>query len=247
MPLTLNASLQIWSFQPRMSVLINTLELASSDLISLSIVAFIIFMMLAAMGNVVLGEMHLGMSTVSGALELLLLFWITGDLGGINVVPVVSGHGLDNLPLLRAAGRLFFVFTWLLLFCVVLNFLIGILAIWYYRSRHNQQAPFRDILTDMRVMLGPMKRRQRLAFVRMLGQVSPPGDGSRKTANRAVDGPGGEKLILKLIRGIWLQKNLFHLGAIENMLACAFSKKGKSCMSLNTRMNESCSDCWIRL
>ena len=214
-----------------MSVLINTLKLASSDLISLSIVVFIILMMLAAMGNVVLGEMHLGMSTVSGALETLLLFWITGDLCGINVV--VSGHGLDNLPLMKAAGRLFFVFTWLLLFCVLLNFLIGILAIWYYRSRHNQQAPFRDILTDMRVMLGPMKRRQRLAFVRMVGQVSP--GGSRKTGNRAVDGPGEEKLILKL-RGIWLQKNLFHLGAIENMLACAFSKKGKSCMSLNTRM-----------
>ena len=211
-------------------MLINTLKLASSDLFSLSIVAFIILIMLAAMGNVVLGEEHLGLSTVSGALELILLFWITEDLGGIVVV---SGRGLDKLPLMKAAGRLFFVVTWLLLFCVLLNFLIGILAIWYYRSRHSQQAPLHDVLTDMRVMLGPMRRRQRLAFVRMLGQVSP--GGSRKTGNRGVDGPGEEELIMRL-RGIWLQKKLFHLGAIENMLACAFSKKGKSSVSLDTRM-----------
>ena len=231
MMLTLNASLQIWSFQPRMSVLINTLKLASSDLFSLSIVAFIILIMLAAMGNVVLGEEHLGMSSVSGALEVILLFWITGDLAGINVV--VSGRGLDKLPLLKAAGRLFFVVTWLLLFCVLFNFLIGILAIWYYRSRHSQQAPLHDVLTDMRVMLGPMRRRQRLAFVRMLGQVSP--GGSRKTWKRAVAGPGEEELIMRL-RGIWLQETLFHLGAVENMLACALSKRGKSSVSLDTRM-----------
>ena len=214
-----------------MSVLTNTLKLASSDLFSLSIVAFIIFIMLAAMGNVVLGEEHLGMSSISGALELLLLLWITGDLAGINVV--VSGRGLDKLPLMKAAGRLFFVVTWLLLFCVLLNFLVGILAIWYYRSRHSQQAPRHDVLTDMRVMLGPMRRRQRIAFVRMLGQVSQ--GGSRKTGNRAVDGPGEEELIMR-VRGIWLQKKLFHLGAIENMLTCTFSKKGENFLSLDMRM-----------
>ena len=214
-----------------MSVLTNTLKLASSDLFSLSIVAFIIFIMLATMGNVVLGEEHLGISTVSGALELLLLLWITGDLAGINVV--VSGRGLDKLPLMKAAGRLFFVVTWLLLFCVLLNFLVGILAIWYYRSRHSQQAPRHDVLTDMPVMLGPMRRRQRIAFVRMLGQVSP--GGSRKTGNRAVDGPGEEELIMR-VRGIWLQKKLFHLGAIENIFACVLSKKRKSFISLEMRM-----------
>ena len=214
-----------------MSVIFNTLNLASSDLISLSIISFIILTMLATMGNVVLGETHLGMSTVSGALERILLLWITGDLGGINIV--VKGHGLDNIPLMKVAGHLFWVVTWLLLFCVLLNFVIGILAIWYCRARNNQNGEFHDVLADMRAMIGPLKRRQRLAFDRMLEQVSP--GGSRKTGNRAVDGPGEEKLIMKL-RGIWLQKQLFHLGAVENMLACASSNKGKSSMSLDIRM-----------
>ena len=190
----------------------DTLYLARANLFSLGIVAFVIIAMLAMMGNLTLGPVHSGLASFSGAFEVISLFFFYGDLAGIN--SAVKARGVDQTPLMSFAGQLFFAATWFFLSAVLLNFLFGILIMSFYEARFTKRenGPERDVLEDLRAMLGPTRRRKRL--VKLLQDMRlPVPSRSAETLKKQ------EEMILMRIRGIWLQGELLQQGAIENAFA----------------------------
>ena len=207
--------------------MLDTLYHARTDLCSLGIVAFIVIVMLAMMGNLTLGGIHRGLSTFSGAVEVMIFVWITGDLAGI--IKAVQARGVDQNPLMDLAGQLFFKATWFLLFACLLNFLFGILAMWFQHARFTNQGKgqSRDILEDLQAMLGLSRRRRKIVKLLRNMRLSV-SDRSSKLQQH--------EMVLMKIRGIWVRDQLLQQGAVEDACAmCAPVPVGKSAM-MNYRM-----------
>ena len=138
------------------------------------------------------------------------LFWLYGDLAGIN--NAVKAHGVDQTLLMTFAGQLFFTATWFFLSACLLNFLFGILIMSFYEVTFTsrKKGSGRDVLEDLQAMIGPSRRRKML--FNLLKDMRLPS--SKRSA-----GIHRQQEILMKIRGIWLKDRLLQQGAIENAFA----------------------------
>jgi len=196
----------VWSFQPRFTVITETIRRATPDLLVFSLVMVIVTVLLAFAAIVVFGDTLGEVSSAGGAMSYMLDFFMTGDLSAMHAL-AVDGSALRPAPLVAMSYVLYFA-TYFLVILVLLNFVLAILAFAYAFSQ-QEYSSLPGISQDIRLMA---KRQPRPArrVMRVLRSMH---------AKRSGHGRGGPKWASA--RGVWLQGQFLTPDTLEKYLSQA--------------------------
>uniref|UniRef100_A0A6U1JJ04 Polycystin cation channel PKD1/PKD2 domain-containing protein n=1 Tax=Tetraselmis chuii TaxID=63592 RepID=A0A6U1JJ04_9CHLO len=125
--------LHAWSFQPRVGVITLTLRTVVPDVAHLLLLALVLVVLFGSAAHLIVGDVYGQLSTPWGAIEFVLYFLLTGDMGDLRAAiepPAMMRNGVTLL-----VGRLLYMLIPFILGYVVLSFVLAIVGEGYYHAK----------------------------------------------------------------------------------------------------------------